>query len=109
MKFSATATLITIGAVILSGAMSASEGTLTNKRVTLGFLNHGGMWGDIILLSVMAGLVIPHAPKRTELVVVSLLTALALTIPAHAIWGRAFRQNGITGHMFPNHQRGTWY
>jgi hypothetical protein len=85
------------------------EGTLTNKNVKIGFLNHGGMWGDLIILSTVNGLAFPYFLKSWILILSALLTALVVTILAHVQWAKWLRIEGTTGHMFPTHKTGEWY
>jgi hypothetical protein len=108
MKFSFGAFFLTLSLVVLSGAVSFAEGTFTNKKVTMGFMNHGGMWGDLILLSCVAGLVFPFFVKSRLLIMASLFLALALTIVAHVQWGHWARTDGVTEHMFRGEKTGNW-
>src|SRR5437016_5176601 len=109
MKFSFAPFLVTALLVVASGVVSLLEGTLTNKRVKMGFLNHGGMWGDLILLPVMTGLVYPHILRNRLVIILLLFIALAVTIVAHILWARWARNDGLTGHMLPAHKTGLWY
>ncbi len=109
MNFSFAAFLATIVAVIICGIASLIEGTLTNKKVTIGFLTHGGMWSDLIVMSIVNGLCFPHFVKNKYVIMFSLSMACIITVIAHAKWADYFRTNGITGHMFPTHQDGVWY
>lgn len=109
VRFSSTAFSCTVLAVIISGAISWAEGTLTNKRVTMGFLNHGGMWSDLIVMPVVMGLAVPYFVRNRSLVISLLLFALVVTVIAHILWARWFRADRITGHIFPSHETGTWY
>jgi hypothetical protein len=107
MLFSFAAFSATVGAVIVSGAVSLAEGTATNRRVTMGFINHGGMWGDLIIMSMVTGIVFPHLVRSYFLSAV--FVALALTVIAHAQWAKGMRNDATTGHMFPTHKTGKWY
>jgi hypothetical protein len=109
VKFSLPAFIVTVAVVIISGVASFIEGTLTNKKVTMGFLNHGGMWGDLIIMSVVTGLAFPYFVRSRILVLSSLFIALVVTIIAHVQWAKSFRHDGITGHMFPTYETGIWY
>ena len=75
----------------------------------MGFLDHGGMWSDLIFMSVVVGLVFPYLATSRGVVFSSLLTALIATIIAHIYWAASMRSDGTTGHMFHVHQTGTWY
>lgn len=109
MKFSVPAFLATVGAVLLSGVVAFWEGYLTDKRVTMGFLSHGGMWGDLLLMSLVMALVVPNLIHDRIYVLPSLAFSLLITILAHAQWCRWMRLDATTGHMFPTHSAGRWY
>ena len=109
MKFSIAAFASTIAAVVISGLVSLAEGNLTSKRVTMGFVNHGGMWGDLMIMPIVAGFMFPYLVRSPMLVIVSSFLSLAVTLIAHAQWADWFRHDGITGHMFPTHVKGKWY
>lgn len=109
MKFSIAAFVATVLAVMISGVVSILDGTFTNQRVTMGFLNHGGMWGDLLIMSVAVGFVAPGIKTSRTCFLASLLSALAITVFAHAQWARLFLKDGVTGHMFPTHMTGVWY
>lgn len=96
-------------AVVISGVVSFLEGIATNKRVTIGFLNHGGMWGDLIIMSAVTGLVFPYLVKNRIYALSTLFIALTITLVAHVLWAKWMRSDGITGHMFPTHETGKWY
>src|SRR5260370_436194 len=98
MKFSTSAFAATVLAVIVSGAVAFVEGTLTNRRATMGFLNHGAMWGDLIIMSTLAGIAVPYLNKNRVALLCCMGIAIGATIVAHAIWGRWFRNDRITGH-----------
>ena len=109
MKFSFPAFSTIVVAVVISGAVSFLEGTANSKRVTVGFLNHGGMWGDLIVMSVVTGLVFPHLVRSRIYALSALFIALAITVVAHCLWAKWMRNDGITGHIFPMHATGKWY
>src|ERR1035441_3749016 len=109
MKFSFPAFVTTVLLVAASGVVSLLEGTFTSKRVTMGFINHGGMWGDLIILSVMTGLVYPYFVRNRLVILSALFLALAVTILAHIQWANWSRNDGLTGHMFRSHETGIWY
>lgn len=109
MTFSFIAFLVTAAAVVISGVASFMEGTLTNKNVTMGFLNHGGMWGDLIIMSLVNGFVLPYIARSRFVVFAALFVACVVTIITHTKWAEGMRIDGVTGHMFPTHQAGVWY
>ena len=109
MKFSFPAFSAIVVAVVISGVVSLFEGTATSKRITIGFLNHGGMWGDFIVMSVVTGLVFPYLVRNRSYVLSALFIALTVTVVAHILWAKWMRSDGITGHIFPTHETGKWY
>jgi hypothetical protein len=109
MKFSLAAFSVVVLAVVTSGAASFLDGTFTSKRVTMGFLNHGGMWSDLIIMSVATGLAFPYLARSRIIALSSLVIALLVTMIAHVHWAASMRHDGTTGHMFHIYQTGTWY
>lgn len=98
--------------VLLSGAVAASEGTFTSARVTMGFVNHGGMWGDLLILPFVAAIVVPRIPFRTVsplAVAGTLALACVLTVVAHQQWAAFGATLQVTDHVFPTHATGRWY
>ncbi len=109
MEFNRTAFDITVVLVVLSALISALERTFTSRLVTMGFLYHGGMWGDLLILSVVNGYVFPHLTRNTAIVYGSSAVAIVLTLIAHWAWANGMREHHMTGHMFPAHVHGVWY
>jgi len=109
MKFSFAAFSATVLAVVMSGVVSSIERTLTSRRVTMGFLNHAGMWGDLIIMSIVAGLVLPYIVVNRVCIFSSLSIGIMATLIAHFLWAKWNRADNITGHMFPSHDTGRWY
>lgn len=88
--------------------ISFVEGTFTNRKVKMGFFNHGGMWSDLIVMSTMAGFASPYFKSSLILILISVVAALVITVIAHIQWADWFRAEGITGHIFPAHESGKW-
>lgn len=109
MKFSLAAFIGTVAVVVISGVASFMEGTLTRKNVTMGFLNHGGMWGDLIIMSVVTGFVFPYLVRSRIYALSALFIAFTVTVIAHILWAKWMQSDAITGHMFPTHETGKWY
>lgn len=123
MHFSWLAFAIVVLLVLVSGMcayadeqfFSQSEGLRRKSLrkfgpITMGFINHGGMWGDLLLMSVVVGMVTPYVwdEHRTLRLILALL-ALGITILAHVLWAQYFRTAGITGHMWPDHIFRSWW
>lgn len=126
-------------ASILSGTFAKLESLLgflnieDETRVTMPFVNHGGMWGDACLMSVVMGLIMPYihyipldmyslldghgllsletVERVGKLTINILLMAVSLgfTILAHILWARGMRNDNITGHMWPAHTHKSWH
>lgn len=108
-KFSPIASLVIVLGVLLSAAASYVEGTFTDKSVTIGFVEHGGMWGDLIIMAAVGGIVFPHLVKKWSFTLFSIAIALIITVVAHSEWAQMSQREGITGHIFPTHATGLWY
>lgn len=108
MQFSFEAFAVIAGLVLLMGGLSYIEGTFTSKTVTMGFVNHGGMWGDLLLMSTAIGFIIPHLKSSSGISLIGLPVALVLTEYAHEQWAKYMRAHYITGHMFPTHTQEEW-
>jgi len=60
MEWSGSAWLASIAAVMVSGAVAAYEGHWRRRAgLDLGFADHGGMWGDLLLLPVANAVAVP--------------------------------------------------
>lgn len=99
--------------MILSAYVSWREGTFRPGSVTMGFLNHGGMWSDFLLLPIVNGLIVPYlgrnAAKRNLGACGLFACAVAVTLFAHAEWAAMGRAAGTTDFVFPRHSPGAWY
>jgi len=109
VEFSYSIFAATVLLVILSGLIALLEGTFRNEEVTMGFVNHGGMWGDTCILSTVNGIVFPYLSHNFFAVAVILAVSGAVTIFAHAQWGKFSKKDGRTCHMFPYREEGPWY
>lgn len=99
--------------VLLSAGVSWFEGTFTGNSVTMGFLNHGGMWGDLFIVPIVAGQIVPHIrrDRRLSLPIGVALVALSaiITIVVHQRWDAMGEALGTTDHVFPSHEASIWY
>lgn len=101
---------VTVAAVAASGAIAWGEGTLTRlsrARVDMGFLDHGGMWSDALLLAVFNAIVVPHVSWHAWFAVPGAL-ALALTLVMHRAWWSP--TGSCRDHLWPARSRDgkTW-
>ena len=88
-------------------------GTFTSRSVTMGFVSHGGMWGDLLILPVVNGLIVPHLPRfnrrRIAMGIGLVACAVFATVVAHQQWAAMGKAAGTTDFIFPNHVTGIWY
>jgi hypothetical protein len=86
VEWSWPAWLISVGAVIASGAVAWAEGNwLRRPGLAMGFANHGGMWSDLVLLSMANAVVVPHLTSGPWLIGALLVGGLA-AIWVHVFW-----------------------
>jgi hypothetical protein len=99
--------------MVMAASVSWREGTFRSGSVTMGFVEHGGMWGDFIILPIVNGLIVPCFPRPTvkRCLVSSGLAALAILATgfAHAQWDAMGRAAATTDFVFPRHNADVWY
>ena len=99
---------VSVGAVALSGAVAAAEGHWwRGARLDIGFITHGGMWGDAALLALVNGLVAPWLEPGWWFAGPALAGVVA-TIALHA-WWHGGRGEGLREHMWPARRTGRWW
>jgi hypothetical protein len=106
---------VSVAAVIASGAVAWLEGNwIRRPGLTMGFANHGGMWGDLVLLPVANAAIVPHLTAGIWLPVALSLATLA-SVVVHVYWYRG-DSAGTRGarahapeHMWPTRSQGTWH
>ena len=91
MEFSWTTWLLSVAAVLASALHAWMSGDLRRRlELDLGFANHGGMWGDLILLPVANAVIVPHLTSGLWLApAVALGSALSAWVHVH--WYRGER------------------
>jgi uncharacterized Tic20 family protein len=113
VPFSLQTWIVSVVSVVICAVVSWMEGTLTAPYVTIGFLNHGGMLGDLIIMPLINGMIAPRFPRLTArralLLGALFVCALMLAIIAHQQWALIGRTAGITDHVFPRHGPDIWY
>jgi hypothetical protein len=121
--------LISVAAVVLSGAIAWSERQWTKRPgLAMGFVNHGGMWSDLLLLSMANAVIVPHLTVGWWLAP-ALLLAAAASLGVHRHWYHpassgvecpgsresaartAVAADSASGgdHMWPSHTQGVWW
>jgi hypothetical protein len=120
MEWSWPAWLVSVGAVVASGFIAWLEGNWVRRPgLGMGFANHGGMWGDLVLLSLANAAIVPHLRFGPWIAVAAAVgTGASLLVHRHWYtpvgkndWGRrsddrlAMRAGD---HMWPTHVHGAW-
>jgi hypothetical protein len=118
-----------VAAVVVSAAIAWREGHLTRHHgLAMGFLDHGGMWSDLVLLSMANAVIVPHLTFG-RWIPFALLVATVASVWVHLHWyhppasinssddmgleqGRVsptpgFGESG--DHMWPSHTQGLWW
>jgi hypothetical protein len=109
VEFSWTAWLISAAAVVVSGAVAWWENSWRQRPgLDMGFLDHGGMWDDLILLSVANAMIVPHLTLSTWLVPALVVSTVA-SLWVHRHWYRGDKSSHSCEHMWPSRPCGTWY
>ena len=90
MKFSWLAFFVTVGIVILEGAAAFMNGTFFYsqwRHVDFPMLEHWGvMIGDLVLLPIFNGLVVPHLQRYWKKGFIFLLISFVITLYCHWQW-----------------------
>lgn len=134
MEWSWAAWAISVAAVMISGALAWAEGNWAPRRgLAMGFANHGGMWSDLVLLSMANAVIVPHLTWG-RWVAGALLVGAVASIWVHRHWYHPPAQpidppDAITDntglapppavsldsgdsagdHMWPAHRHGSWW
>jgi hypothetical protein len=86
VDWSWTTWLISAAAVVVSGTVAWAEGNWIRRRgLAMGFANHGGMWSDLVLLSMANAVVVPHLTWGPWVIGALLVSGLA-SLWVHAHW-----------------------
>jgi hypothetical protein len=122
----------------MSGAIAWAEGNWTRRPgLAMGFAEHGGMWSDLVLLSMANAVIVPHLTWGPWLLGALLISAVA-SAWVHRHWYQprsltedaassnhvsagSDQQNGAQpslmaagstdhgDHMWPSHVHGAWW
>ena len=108
MEWSWTTWLVSVAAVMISAATAWREGCWVRRSgLDMGFANHGGMWGDLLLLPIANAVIVPHLTLGPWLAGVVPTAALA-SAWAHHHWYRGASSSHSPEHMWPCRVHGTW-
>ena len=106
MDWSWTAYGISVAAVIASGTLAALAGDWRKQSgLAMGFADHGGMWSDLVLLSMANAVIVPHLSVGWWLAGAGVL-AIAASMVVHKYW---YSPAGGGDHMWPAHVHGVWW
>jgi hypothetical protein len=113
---------------MVSGCIAWAEGNWTARPgLAMGFANHGGMWSDLVLLSMANAAIVPHLlPGQWILGAVAIGTIASLWVHRHWYTPRSAMAEHPAppggdqsvpvapdprggDHMWPHHTRGTWW
>jgi hypothetical protein len=110
VEFHWLAWLLSVGAVVVSAALAWAEGNFKRRPgLDMGFVNHGGMWGDLLLLPLANAAIVPHLSAGAWLVGALAVTA-ALSLWVHVHWYRGDRPGSHSlEHMWPARGHGSWW
>lgn len=109
MEWSWPTWLISVAAVVASGAIAWAEGNWRRRPgLAMGFVNHGGMWGDLVLLPIANAVIAPHLRPGAWLPL-ALAVATIASLWVHVHWYRPNAASHSHEHMWPAHARGSWW
>lgn len=94
---------------MISGLVAFWEGTFTSKVVRLGFMDHGGMWSDLLLLPTSTAILWPLLTRNAAAWCACIVIAAVVTLLAHRYWYRSSLVDGVSSHMFSLCNSGRWY
>jgi hypothetical protein len=95
-----------MAAVVVSGAIAWVEGNWRARPgLAMGFANHGGMWSDLLLLSMANAAIVPHL-RLGGWVVGAMALATMASVWVHAWW---YQRGGGGDHVWPAHSHGSWW
>jgi hypothetical protein len=101
--------LISVMAVVISGTAAWREGCWVKRPgLDMGFANHGGMWGDLILLPLANAVIVPHLTIGAWLGG-ALVAATIASAWVHHHWHRGSSPAHSREHMWPSRSHGGWY
>lgn len=109
MEWSGAAWLISVLAVVISGWAAWLEGNWARRPgLDMGFVNHGGMWNDLVLLSIANAVIVPHLRAGWWIAAAAAAATMA-SLAVHRHWYRGDRADHSREHMWPARPRGTWF
>ena len=109
MEWSWATWIISVIAVGMSGVAAWLEGNWTRRPgLAMGFVNHGGMWDDLILLPIANAAIVPHLSPGPWCAA-AIAAATVASILVHVHWYRGHHVTHSPEHMWPVRAHGSWY
>lgn len=131
IEFSVTTWTVSVLAVVISAALAWAQGCFAKRPcddargrpgIDMGFVNHGGMWGDLVLLPIANAVIVPHLSFGIW-TAVAFAIGLALSAWVHVHWYRGdppsrgtpddasarLRRPHSREHMWPARPYGSWW
>jgi hypothetical protein len=116
VQWSWSAWVLSVVAVTASAAVAWRERNFSRRPgLDMGFVNHGGMWGDLVLLPVANAVIVPFLAPGSW-IVAALAIAFVLSVWVHVHWYRGDpRVRGAQPpmhsceHMWPSRPHGSWW
>lgn len=107
MEWSWTTWAVSVAAVAVSGLVAWVEGLWRRRPgLDIGFVNHGGMWGDAVLLPLANAAIVPWLAPGWWLAA-PLALAAASSVAVH-VWWHGGVPVGVRDHMWPSRPTGHW-
>jgi hypothetical protein len=110
IDFSGIGWAISVLAVVISAALAWAQGCFVkHPRLDMGFVNHGGMWGDLVLLPIANAVIVPYLSFGIW-IAVAFAIGLALSAWVHVHWYRGDRPGSHScEHMWPSRPHRSWW
>jgi hypothetical protein len=106
-QFSVITWIVSVAAVLMSGFAAWIEGNWRRRDgLGIGFAEHGGMWGDLLLLPIVNAVIVPHLMVGVWMAVPLVVAALTSTW-LHATW-HGGHTSAIRDHTWPSRPYGRW-
>lgn len=98
---------VSVAAVAASGLVALAEGNWRKRPgLDIGFSQHGGMWGDAVLLPIANAAIVPWISWGWWMLWLVGVGAIA-SVGLHVWWHGATR-HGVRDHMWPTRPTGRW-
>jgi hypothetical protein len=100
---------VSVAAVVVSGLLAWWEGSWTKRPgLDLGFVNHGGMWGDLLWLPMANAVIVPLLTVGRWIAAAVAVATLA-SVLVHMHWYRGRKATHAPEHLWPTRAHGSWW